>query len=466
MTYYGIDLGMTSSCIAVYHDSPEAPQKNLEIISNEEAERTTPSVVCFTDDNVYVGKEAIINSKNYPKSTFCFTKYFTERTFKVNTNRYKDVELSPEQISAFVLDELKEAADSSIKDPIGKAVITVPANFNGHQKLATKEAAMIAGLDPIAIINEPIAACIEYMSHTGVEKEDRYVLVYNFNGLTLDVSLVHIKGEDLTIIDTSYESGIGGKNIESFVLKNQIEEVENNIENDTQMESKLVKPIIDLFERSKIPKEKLTDVVLVGEPCKSPIVKDIVKNETGKEVFAYIHPSEGIAKGAAIYGALKCGATVTGFEKINIHEVVPSAIGICYAHKRIEPSIQRNTPYDEKGEAKSDWQCLNLKSTSKSIDNIQIVISEGDESLKETNRIGKIVLSSFAVEGEHSVNINFMICANVNGDVSVFVKRFDDKDDASTKSFAFECPVSLDIEKINQMRCQNMSYLENKNSEE
>jgi heat shock protein 1/8 len=256
----GIDLGTTNSCIAAFRDL-EPGSKNPEIIENAQSQRTTPSVVTFGNNKVIVGINAYNARANMPDRTFYSVKRLIGRSYddphvqsdkksypykvyrgtkgkpvlKVATERYNSgikpgegfipIEIEPEQISALVLRSLKDSADRKTTKPTNNVVITVPANFNEYQRRATKDAALIAGLNPIDTISEPTAACITYACHTGYSDTERHVIVYDFGGGTLDVSLVKIKGDDFTVVATSGDSHCGGDDIDQHICQQKIKEI-------------------------------------------------------------------------------------------------------------------------------------------------------------------------------------------------------------------------------------------------
>lgn len=256
----GIDLGTTNSCIAVLTSAPFNIGTNPDVIANTDGDRTTPSVVAFEDAQVLVGKNAKSSISTTPEHTFYCVKRFIGRkskdsrikadkknltypvykdekrpekiVLKVATKRYnsgfKDekplpIYIEPEQISALVLTSLKEIANAGSKNPVNKVVVTVPANFNEYQKRATKDAALIAGLEPVDVISEPTAACITYACAKGKDDKEKYVLVYDFGGGTLDVSLVKIQGGNFTVIATAGNSHCGGSDIDQYLLEKMIE---------------------------------------------------------------------------------------------------------------------------------------------------------------------------------------------------------------------------------------------------
>ena len=247
----GIDLGTTNSSIAVFYE-PNTSIQPLSTIQNVYNSNMTPSVIAFTDsdEKPYIfGKEAI-GQKAYPdklESVFYQVKKLIGRDFldphfrdckrtftfnvtqgpnnkillTVKNGKLKDQQIDPIEISALVLKELsKLAARTSSHDAItNKAVITVPANFNDRQRKATAAAAKLAGLEPVDIISEPIASCIKYAYEHSHMKDLQHVLVYDFGGGTLDVSLVKIENSKISVISTAGDNQFGGSDIDNYLFR-------------------------------------------------------------------------------------------------------------------------------------------------------------------------------------------------------------------------------------------------------
>ena len=250
--YYclGIDLGTTNSCVASCHNSPSIA--NPEVFTDLFGLNIIPSIVAFNDLSCLVGKNAQNEKLINPQNTFYNIKKLigrriNDKTVKddrrtlsykifdsrkwtpelhVLTKRFHDptdpnkpLILEPEEISALVLSYLKQCANLKSDHMTNRCVITVPANFNEYQRRATKDAARIAGLDPIDVISEPTAACIMYAYTTNYKPEKRNILVYDYGGGTLDVSLVQIEGNKFTVLSTAGNSHLGGSDIDSYLCE-------------------------------------------------------------------------------------------------------------------------------------------------------------------------------------------------------------------------------------------------------
>jgi L1 cell adhesion molecule like protein len=478
----GIDLGTTNSCVAVFSNGA-----NAEVIENIDSERTTPSVVSFDDSQVLIGKNAAGQRTINTKHTFYCVKRLIGRKFsdtlvtsdrknytyrvyngpegkpvlRVATERYnsgkkesgvlKPIELEPEQISALVLGYLKESADRKSTTPTNKAVITVPANFNEYQKRATKDAAKIAGLEALETISEPTAACITYACMTGYSPDERHVLVYDYGGGTLDVSLVKIKGNEFTVIATAGDSHCGGADIDQYLCEMKISEImrkfHKNIAAPTREDAEdvysrqrarllqsceeskknlsstlsryeinlpdfidgenyitgvskndindyvdshkdqLVGPIKLVFDQSKLDKSKITDFILVGGSSHIPAIQTLVGEEIGKPPYMPLNPDEAIATGAAIYGAVAQKKKVGDFDAFKIRDVTPMAIGIGIRGGKVDVQIPRNTPIP----FNSEWIRYKKNITpGNSVETVSLPVYEGDSGDQRTShKVGK-----------------------------------------------------------------------------
>jgi molecular chaperone DnaK (HSP70) len=463
---------------------------NPEVLPSSTGEETTPSVICITRDSVVVGKTALDQRFLNPRNTFYQIKRFigkstNEEFVKEDQNRlkfkfdtkdgrlvikvvekkettldgnvyitHKDfMKLAPEQISAFVLGALKEDVDKTTGEDNKDCVITVPASFNEFQRRSTKEAALIAGLNPLAVINEPTAACIKHAYASSFKDEERYVLVYDYGGGTLDVSLVRIKSGEFTVLATDGDSHCGGSDIDEYLLqivnKESIEKfgVDLNSKNDDKimrlhslilkecedakikltasstadiilenyndsgkiLTYKLVKGNINEYFRgeklekilspvkfcmTKLPSgKKITDLILVGGSSKIPFVGEKLKEVIGIEGYSPVSPDKAISEGAAIYGAyLKLGK-LKGFPSLVIKDVTPMNIGICLK-KEGRILIERNTVIP----CESEFFATSFAKDSK--EGLIRIFEGNDSDPEKCHRVGeyKLTLPSFHKE--------------------------------------------------------------------
>ncbi|KAI8832852.1 hypothetical protein BJ741DRAFT_535892 [Chytriomyces cf. hyalinus JEL632] len=372
----GIDLGTTRSCVGVYKNG------RVEIIANDQGDRTTPSFVAFTDDERLVGDAAKNQAALNPINTIFDAKrlvgrWFSEQDvqnhmkhfpFKVVSKDEKPIiqvnvkgevkELTPEQVSAMVLQNMKEIAESYLGQKVTHAVVTVPAYFNDAQRQATKDAGTIAGLTVARIINEPTAAAIAY----GLDKKgsEQNILVYDLGGGTFDVSVLTINDGVFEVLATNGDTHLGGEDfdnrlIEHFTkaffkknkgkdpkkdlksmgkLKREVEKAKRALSSqmsvkveiesfydgvdfaETLTRAKFEELNIDLFKKTLKPIEKVLkdagvdkheihEIVLVGGSTRIPKVVQLLEDLfNGKKASKGINPDEAVAYGAAVQGGL------------------------------------------------------------------------------------------------------------------------------------------------------------------
>jgi len=269
-TIIGIDLGTTNSCVAVVENGTP------RVIENSEGNRTTPSIVAYTDDEILVGATAKRQAVTNPKNTIYAAKRLIGRKFKESAVQ-KDIdlmpyeiieakngdawvrsrgkELAPPQISAEVLRKMKKTAEDYLGTAVTKAVITVPAYFNDQQRQATKDAGQIAGLEVLRIINEPTAAALAY----GVDKKDsrdRKVAVYDLGGGTFDVSIIEIANLDgdkqIEVLSTNGDTFLGGEDFDQRIMDHIVDEFKKSQGVDLSKDPIALQRIKSAAERAKI----------------------------------------------------------------------------------------------------------------------------------------------------------------------------------------------------------------------
>ena len=406
----GIDLGTTNSCVAVMDGSTP------KVIENAEGARTTPSIVAFTDDGErLVGQPAKRQAVTNPENTFFAIKRLIGRTFDDPMTK-KDIGLvpykiikapngdawvtalgkqySPSQISAFVLQKMKETAEAHLGQPVTQAVITVPAYFNDAQRQATKDAGKIAGLDVLRIINEPTAAALAY----GLDKKGAgTIAVYDLGGGTFDVSILEIGDGVFEVKSTNGDTFLGGEDFDNRLveylagefkkeqgidltkdklalqrLKEAAEKAKIELSSATQTEinlpyitadatgpkhltlkltrAKFEALVDDLIQRTVEPCRKalkdaglsaaeIGEVVLVGGMTRMPKVQEVVKQFFGKEPHKGVNPDEVVAIGAAV----QAGVLQGDVKDVLLLDVTPLSLGIETLGGVFTRLIDRNT---------------------------------------------------------------------------------------------------------------------------
>ncbi len=406
----GIDLGTTNSCVAIMDG--KAPK----VIENAEGVRTTPSVVAILEDGErLVGQPARRQAVTNPENTLFAIKRLIGRNFSdplVEKDRgmvpYKIVkgptgdawveahgkDYSPQQISAFILQKMKEAAEAHLGEKVTQAVITVPAYFNDAQRQATKDAGKIAGLEVLRIINEPTAAALAY----GLEKNDgKKIAVYDLGGGTFDVSILEIGDGVFEVKATNGDTFLGGEDFDLRIveylaeefkkeqgvdlrkdklalqrLKEEAEKAKKELSSTAQYEvnlpfismnasgplhlniklsraklealvedlvAKTIGPCEQALKDAGLKKSDIDEVILVGGMTRMPKVADTVKEFFGREPHKGVNPDEVVALGAAIQGGVLQGDV----KDVLLLDVTPLTLGIETLGGVFTPLIERNT---------------------------------------------------------------------------------------------------------------------------
>lgn len=477
----GIDLGTTNSVVAVMEGGEPV------VITNSEGGRTTPSVVAFTKDgNRLVGQVAKRQSVTNPENTLYSIKRFIGRKFDEVKEEKKQVPFkaekapngdvrieaegkhySPPEISAMVLQKLKQSAEDYLGSKVDKAVITVPAYFNDAQRQATKDAGKIAGLDVLRIVNEPTAAALAY----GLDKKkDEIIAVFDFGGGTFDISVLEVGEGVVEVKSTNGDTHLGGDDVDEELIRWIINEFKKDqgidlsndkmalqrlkesaekakVELSSAMETEINLPFITadasgpkhlvmkltrakfealvepILKRLMPPVEQaikdaglepkdIEEIVLVGGSTRIPKVQEMVKKFFGKDPNKSVNPDEVVALGAAVQ------AGVLGGEKTDILllDVTPLTLGIETLGGVMTQMIQRNTTIPTR---KSEI----FSTASDNQTSVEVHVLQGERPMASDNKtLGKFHLVGIppAPRGVPQVEVTFDIDAN--GIVNVSAK--------------------------------------------
>src|SRR6184192_3569204 len=471
----GIDLGTTNSVVAVMEGGEPV------VITNPEGGRLTPSVVAFTKTGErLVGQVAKRQAVTNPENTVFSIKRFMGRKFDEVNEEMKmvpyrvvraqngdvriaaaDKEYSPPEISAMILQKLRQAAEEYLGQPVSKAVITVPAYFNDAQRQATKDAGQIAGLEVMRIVNEPTAAALAY----GLDKKkDETIAVYDFGGGTFDISILEVGEGVIEVKSTNGDTHLGGDNIDTRIVDWLVEEFKKEegldlrakgnemalqrlrdaaekakIELSTTMESEINLPFItadasgpkhlvkkltrskleqlieDIIQRSVGPckqamkdagvdPSKIDEVVLVGGQTRMPRIQALVKDLFGKEPHKGVNPDEVVAIGAAVQAGVLGGEV----KDLLLLDVTPLTLSIETLGGVSTTMIPRNTTIPTK-------KTETFSTAADSQTSVEVHVLQGERPMAGQNRtLGKFHLTGIppAPRGVPQIEVTFDIDAN------------------------------------------------------
>ncbi len=389
----GIDLGTSNSAASVMIGGKPTIIQAAE--GTSVGGKAFPSYVAFTKDGqLLVGEPARRQMVSNPEGTVMAAKrkMGTDFKFKVYDKQY-----TPQQISSFILQKIKRDSEAYIGETVDKAVITVPAYFNDNQRQATKDSGEIAGLEVVRIINEPTAASLAY----GLDKvnKDLKIMVFDFGGGTLDVTIMEMGGGVFQVRSTSGDTQLGGTDMDNSIVEYIIQEFKNQSSSDVRNDKaammrikeaaekakielsnvmtteinlpflsydpstgpknlvltlsrskleELLRPIVErckapmlqAIEDAKLKPADIEKIILIGGPTRMPIVRQFITNVMGKEPERGIDPMEAVAMGAAIQGAIIAGDVTTD---ILLVDVTPLTLGVEVLGGLKEPLIDRNT---------------------------------------------------------------------------------------------------------------------------
>jgi molecular chaperone DnaK (HSP70) len=515
----GIDLGTRNSCVSLWRD------KKLEVIPDFYGKSTLPSVVSFYGSATLVGHDALQMINLRPEQTIYDVKRIIGRKFdETNAQALEQVKqlitydivpedqtqnvlikisspdgntdnftktFTPEEICAHILREAKKQASTYLKENVTKAVITIPAHFSNSQKQATLDAAKIAGLEVLRMINEPTAAAIAYGLGGKYKEKGGNILIYDLGAGTLDVSLVHIDDGDFRVLAYAGNSHLGGEDIDYVLMTKIINEYKKqhnlkNIElsklslhkfkllveeakkrlsytdvttihmddfhNGQKLSHRLttkfleeacndlfimcMKPLQDVFISAGLTINDVDDVILVGGSTRIPKIQEHIKNFFTKSKISKLNcdlnPDEVVSMGAAIYGYILVHDEDPFSDELVLLDVTPLSLGVETLNKKMTALIPRNTviptSVTKTFSTDTDYQ-----------DTVAIKIFEGERKLTRDNyHLGTFILSGFekALRGIPIINITFDIDSNGILEVSAVEKKSSSKNSIRINSAA------------------------------
>ncbi len=504
----GIDLGTTNSCVAVMEGNQPV------VIANSEGKRTTPSIVAFIKDgDRKVGDGAKRQAVTNPKKTISSIKRFMGTTFKESEKEIKNVaysvvnssgsprveiddrKYSPQELSAMILQKMKQTAEDYLGQEVTEAVITVPAYFNDAQRQATKEAGEIAGLKVSRIVNEPTAAALAYGLNQNKEMK---IVVFDCGGGTHDVSILDLNDGVYEVLSTDGDTHLGGDDFDQAIVNYLVDEFKSSnggfdltkdpmahqrlkeaaekakIElssssstdinlpyitaidgvpshlNITLTRSKFEQLVDDLIKRTITPCEtamakanltigEIDEIILVGGSTRIPAIQEAVKKFFGKEPNKGVNPDEVVALGAAVQGGVLAGDV----KDVLLIDVTPLSLGIETMGGVFTKLIESNTTIPTK----------KSQVFSTAVDNqpsVEIHVLQGERAMAKDNKtIGRFHLDGIPPAGRGIPQIEVTFDIDANGIIKVSAK---DKGTNKQQTIRIESSTGLSKEEIEKMK--------------
>ena len=490
----GIDLGTTYCCVGIFRKG------KVDIIPNECGNRTTPSIISFTKKERIIGESAKnIMTKNYENTVYDSKRLIGRNyddpeiqngmklwPFKVikDTKSNKPLiqvndkgekkSFYPEEISAMLLSKMKQIAKDFLNHEVTNAVITVPTYFNNSQRQATIDAAKIAGLNVLRIINEPVAAAIAYRLYNQSDYE-KYILVFDLGGGTCDASILYLDDDIIKVKSTAGDNHLGGQDFDNRLVEYCIKEFKDQTGIDVSKNQKAIRRLklvcerikwnlsssqestididclcegedlslkisrlefedlcrdyfnrcIQIVERalndSKLKKNNINEIILTSGSSKIPKIQEMLKNYFGKEINKSIAPDEVIACGAAIQAAIINNYEDDILERLILLDVVPLSLGIELGNGKMDFIIERNTIIP--------IICTKRYKTIK--DNqtkIKLRVYQGERLIANKNQfLGEYIIENIPKKPKGKVQIDVTFNFDINGIINAIAELIDSK---------------------------------------